>query len=205
MEKCVRVYFTAPNIYNDANMTITIIHYMLTHWSDNLSQVLYLQLDNTSCENKNQVVFGYLSMLVQLGIFQKVKVGFVLVGHTHDHIDQMFSRFSVTLKRKNVRILPSLIECIKKSYIREPIFHTLEEIVDMQRFIKGSHGEAKCFEKLNDISFQHQFCFKKFDGKTLIRGKHYSTTAECGPSLGLTFLKFIPDRSMFSSNLLLLK
>jgi hypothetical protein len=32
-------------------------------------------------------------MLVELGIFQKVKVGFLLLGHTHDHIDQMFSRF----------------------------------------------------------------------------------------------------------------
>jgi hypothetical protein len=56
-------------------------------------------------------------MLVEMGIFQKVKVGFLLVGHTHDHIEQMFSHFSVTLKRKSFGILPSLIECIKKSYI----------------------------------------------------------------------------------------
>ena len=61
-------------------------------------------------------------MLVEMGIFQKVKVGFLLVGHTHDHIDQMFSRFSVTLKRKNVGSLPSLIECIKKKYIPEIFF-----------------------------------------------------------------------------------
>jgi hypothetical protein len=60
-----------------------------------------------------------------------VKVGFLLVGHTHDHIDQMFSHFAVTLKRKNVGSLPSLIETIKKAYFPEPIFHTLEEIVDM--------------------------------------------------------------------------
>jgi hypothetical protein len=80
-------------------------------------------LDNTSRENKNKIVFGYLSMLVEMGIFQKVKVGFLLVGHTHDHIDQMFSHFSVTLKMKNVGSLPSLIECIKKSYIPEPVFH----------------------------------------------------------------------------------
>jgi hypothetical protein len=56
-------------------------------------------------------------MLVQLGIFQKVKVGFLLVEHTHDHIDQTLSHFLVTLKRENVGSLPSLIECIKKSYI----------------------------------------------------------------------------------------
>ena len=100
------VYFTAPNIHNDANITITIIHHVISHWSDNLPRVLYMQLDNTRCENKSQVVFGYLSMLVELRIFQKVKVGFFFVGHTHDHIDQMFSRFSVTLKMKNVGSLP---------------------------------------------------------------------------------------------------
>jgi hypothetical protein len=74
-------------------------------------------------------------MLVELIIFQKVKVGFLLVGHTHDHIDQMFSHFSVTLKRKNVGSLPLLIECINKAYIPDPIFHILEETIDMRRFI----------------------------------------------------------------------
>ena len=143
---CPRVYFTTPNIYNDANLTITIIHHVLTHWSGKLPQVLYLQLDNTSRENKNQIVFGYLSMLVEMRTFQKVKVGFLIVGKTHDHIDQMFSHFSITLKRKNVGILPSLIECIKRAYIPEPIFHILKEIVDMRRFIQGSHHEEKYIE-----------------------------------------------------------
>jgi hypothetical protein len=134
-----------------------------------------------------------------------VKVGFLLLGHTHDHIDQIFSHFSVTLKRENVGILPSLIECIKEAYIPDHVFHILEEIVDMQRFIQGSHCEEKCIEQLNDISFQHQFCFKKIDGKTLIWGKHYSTTTEWGPSSSLTFLKFIPDCSIFASKLLFLQ
>jgi len=66
------------------------------------------------------------------------------------------------------------------------------------------HGEEKCIDKLNDISFQCQFCFKKFDGKTIIWGKKYSTIAEWGPSLGLAFFKFIPDRPIFASKLLFL-
>ena len=75
----------------------------------------------------------------------------------------------------------------------------------MQRFIQGSHSEEKCIEQLNDISFQHQFCFKKIDGKTLIWGKKYSTTTEWGPSLGLSFFKFIPDFLIFASKLLFLQ
>ena len=83
-------------------------------------------------------------MLVELGNFQEVKVGFLLVGHTNDHIDQMFSHFVVTLKRKNVGILPSLIQTIKRAYLPDLIVHTLQETIDMQRFIQGSHGEEKC-------------------------------------------------------------
>ena len=90
---------------------------MLSHWFGNLLEVLYLPLDNTFHENKNQVVFGYLNMLLELRIFHKVKVDFLLAGHTHDHIDQIFSCFSVTLRGKEVGSLPSLIECIKKSYM----------------------------------------------------------------------------------------
>ena len=92
-------------------------------------------------------------MLVELGIFKKVKVGFLLVGHTHDHIDQMFSHFARTLRRKKVGSLPSLIEIIGKAYHPDPTVQKLEEIVDMQRFMFGSHGEERCIEKINDIIF----------------------------------------------------
>ena len=37
-----RVYFTNPNIHNDANLTITIIQHVITHWSNILPPVLYL-------------------------------------------------------------------------------------------------------------------------------------------------------------------
>jgi hypothetical protein len=47
----LRVYFTTPNIQNDADLTIIIIHHILTHWSSDIFQVMILQLDNTSCEN----------------------------------------------------------------------------------------------------------------------------------------------------------
>ena len=80
-----------------------------------------MQLDNTRRENKNQIVFGYLNMLVELGNFHKVKVGFLLVGHTQDHIDQMFKRFAVTLGRNNVGSLPSLTEVIRNAYSPERV------------------------------------------------------------------------------------
>ncbi|CAN0120568.1 unnamed protein product, partial [Heterosigma akashiwo] len=51
---------------------------------------LYIQFDNCS-ENKNKTVFAFLSHLVQLGLFRKVKSGFLMVGHTHEDLDAYFS------------------------------------------------------------------------------------------------------------------
>ena len=36
-------------------------------------------------------MFAFLTDLVQRGIFAKVKAGFLMVGHTHEDIDQLFS------------------------------------------------------------------------------------------------------------------
>ena len=148
-----RVYFTTLDIHNDSNLTITIIHHMTTHWPGNRTQVVYLRLNNTQYENKNQIVFGYLSMLVELIIFRNVKLHFLLIVHMHTHIDQMFICFVVDLKRKNIGILLSLISIIKKSYFLEPIFHALENTVDMCRFIHRLHGEEKCIRQINNINF----------------------------------------------------
>ena len=40
-------------------------------------------------------VLGFLSLLVKLGIFRKVKLGFLRVGHTHEDVDRVFSRYVI--------------------------------------------------------------------------------------------------------------
>ena len=55
-------------------------------------------MDNCS-ENKNKIVFGFLSDLVSKGVFSEVYVGFLMVGHTHEDIDQFFSVISTWLKK----------------------------------------------------------------------------------------------------------
>lgn len=37
-------------------------------------------MDNCWRENKNWIMFSYLSWLVETGVFQKVQVGFMIVG-----------------------------------------------------------------------------------------------------------------------------
>ena len=51
---------------------------------------LYLQVDNCG-ENKNKVLFAFLMDLVKRSIFSKVKIGFLMAGHSHEDLDAFFS------------------------------------------------------------------------------------------------------------------
>jgi hypothetical protein len=53
-----------------------------------LPRTWLLQMDNCWRENKNRYVFDLMSLLVHWDVFEVIEVGFLLVGHTHDDIDQ---------------------------------------------------------------------------------------------------------------------
>ena len=188
-----RVYLTYPNIHGDPNLTVTILNKILLA-KEKLPPVLYVQLDNTTRENKNQVFFAYCAMLVELGIFRKVKVGFLLVGHTHDQIDQMFSRFSVRLRRKKAFCLDSMLEVIEQAYNPEPVIEVLAETIDFREFVfqkQSTSGPA--IHQLNNLTFQHHVKFKIRNGKACLQGKYFVTSKSWLPEPGLEYLKFIPD------------
>ena len=79
-------------------------------------------------------MFGYLSLLVERGIFKKIKVNFLLVGHSHDHIDKMFSRFSRKLARCDAFTLPTLERLITEAYTLKPDVQHLDKVYDFKRF-----------------------------------------------------------------------
>jgi len=60
-------------------------------------EVLYLQADNAK-DNKNFVMAGLCEMLRDLGIFKKVKLSFLPVGHTHEDVDACFGALSKKLR-----------------------------------------------------------------------------------------------------------
>lgn len=55
-------------------------------------------MDNTSKDNKNQFVLGFLTYLVDQNIFKKIYVSFLVPGHTHEDIDQCFSVLTKSLR-----------------------------------------------------------------------------------------------------------
>ncbi|KAL3675275.1 hypothetical protein R1sor_025223 [Riccia sorocarpa] len=150
-------FLTYNNIKSDSNLTITVLHKILLEWEGPLPPTLYLQLDNTVRENKNNILFAYLAMLLDRNILAKIKLGFLLVGHTHDFVDQMFSRFSQALRRENAFTMSRLRSVIQNSYDPKPITSVLLQTWDFKNFIET---EPKLFRTLNDITHNQQYKFK---------------------------------------------
>ena len=111
-------YTYFPNCEAGSNATIDTLHRTLMKIlkeKGKLGQTLFLQLDNTCRQNKSQYVKVYLGHLVEAGIFAKIVVSYLPVGHTHEDIDQCFGRLSIYLRKHDALDLPGLLHCIKHS------------------------------------------------------------------------------------------
>lgn len=75
----------------------------------------YCQADNATV-NKCETVIQFLSLLVFEGIFKKVRYGFMMVGHTHDIVDQMFSKIAQHLEIQDVMSEQEYFNMLPKCY-----------------------------------------------------------------------------------------
>ena len=83
-------------------------------WKGTLPPTLQIQANNCTRENKNIYMFALCATLVGLGYFQEVQLCFLIVGHTHEDIDQRFSIISNTLKRTNIDSLKELLQLVER-------------------------------------------------------------------------------------------
>jgi hypothetical protein len=97
---------------------------------------------------------------VGLGYFQEVQLGFLIVGHTHEDIDQLFSIISNTLKKTNIDSLKELLELVEKGTLYTEAFVSarhLENVRDWKSFITPhllTRGDT-----LTGITFPHHMRF----------------------------------------------
>ena len=173
-----KLEFAYANISNDANMSITTLHNAILgeqklrlQEGRPLPEVLYVQADNVN-SNKSKAFMAYLCHLVNLGVFKKVKVNYLLVGHTHEFIDQMFSRFSLALRHEDAFTLEQLMDVAHNSLQQHP------EVVK----VEGSFNWTKWFDgflqNFFDLSFNHAFKVQKVDGSAKLFSRKYGS----GPS-----------------------
>ena len=99
---------------------------LLAPYKMNLPFDVQAQFDNCG-ENKNKIMNGYLSLLVELDIFFSIRVSFLIVGHTHCIIDQYFSSISKIMRK-----------CL---FIATP--YAIEELLDVERNTKFQNPAAQ--------------------------------------------------------------
>jgi hypothetical protein len=81
-----------------------------------ISPTIFLQLDNTTKQNKGKYLAAFCELLVSLKVCKEIKINFLPLGHTHEDIDQFFSRLAILLRRTDALSLPHLAQIIPASY-----------------------------------------------------------------------------------------
>ena len=110
-------YHAPENVAHDPNLTIEVIQRTIKRLEakrgGKLPRTLFLQLDNCTRENKNTAVMAYLSWLVERGVFDKIEVSFLPVGHTHNECDQVGSRYSIGVRHTTIGTREAMVEILE--------------------------------------------------------------------------------------------
>ncbi|XP_066266678.1 uncharacterized protein [Branchiostoma lanceolatum] len=109
---------------HDTNLTLNFLTDILVEAAEerdgSLPPVLYIQMDNKAGECKNRWILAYCCVLVKLNVVRKVKVSYLMVGHTHEDIDQLFSRIGEHLRRRSAPTMDQLLVEVEESYTPRP-------------------------------------------------------------------------------------
>ncbi|KAL3694657.1 hypothetical protein R1sor_008308 [Riccia sorocarpa] len=105
-----------------------------------LPLVFMLQMDNSAKDNKNVHVLAFCSELVIRGVFETVEVNFLMVGHTHEDVNALFSKVSAQTINKDVLTLPTLMAEIWDSETMHPVPLLLEEVADYKSYVDNFLG-----------------------------------------------------------------
>lgn len=112
-------YVFLDNFKHGSNITIEALHHVMVDvWKveGKLPKIAYVQLDNTSKQCKNQYVLGWLACLVLWGVFEEIVITYLPVGHTHEDIDQFFSRLAVYLRHHAAHCRQTLAAAVKACF-----------------------------------------------------------------------------------------
>ena len=169
--------FTLPaHVRQGHNTTIEVIWRVMEDivaTEGKLPPVFLLQLDNTTKQNKGTYLYAFLYLLVHHGVFDRIIISYLPVGHTHEDIDQMFSRFAIALRQFNAVTRTEMGNVLEDAFF----FNELPTIVvhmDTCANISGwIENLTECKTKGTPECMAHRhFRFRKDKtGKTLLQAR----------------------------------
>ncbi|CAH1252417.1 Hypp9281 [Branchiostoma lanceolatum] len=123
---------------HDSNLAMNSLLHILVSEANNgpLPPTLNVQVDNCGRENKNRFFLGLMAFLVKTDYFEEITVNFLMVGHTHEDVDAVFSQFSHKLDRKDAKTTSELEEVLKSSFHPEPKVEQFVAIWDIKNWLK---------------------------------------------------------------------
>ena len=165
-----KVYTWYDEFPHEANVTMECLLRTLEDFQERngfLPSKLYIQFDNAK-NNKCNAMLRLLALMVEVGLFQKIKLCFLLVGHTHNDVDQFFSLFTRMCGAYGCEIytLPDLHKFIRSLIKGSAEVEHLDQVLDYTAWLQTlSKGKVK------GVSKPGLFRFRKFEdqrsGKTV--------------------------------------
>jgi hypothetical protein len=142
-----------------------------------LPPILKLQLDNTAKQNKSRFLIGFCQHLVDAGVFKYIELNFLPVGHTHEDIDQFFSRLSVYMRSHNAmsrKQFKQHIERCCRKYGKYPKVENLDSVTNFS----GYFVDELNIPPIPNISLYHQFrVFRRNDfGEVVVQVRTWPGT-----------------------------
>ena len=184
----VAFFYNHDEFENGSNKMVSVLYKLLLRFLNEfkfLPRHLNLCLDNCFKENKNRYLFAFLASLVELNVFTEVTVNYLLVGHTGNEVDQLFSIVANALKRE-ICTIEELVSIISNSSIQpKPSCEPLDYIWDWKAFIIPNLYVVP----LSQHSNFHCFQIKKESGSPRFRAKKYPQDSTFTPPNGKVLLK----------------
>lgn len=133
----------------------SIIRRLATLPPEKRPRILFLQMDNAPSECKNRFMIAFACWLVHMRIFTEVVFGFLLVGHTHEDVDQMFSQFSRWLSMNNVLTFQQFLAGVGLQYHNKRVRE-----MAAKASMSAADIEAKCTTRVFEV--EHVLGVKKW-------------------------------------------
>lgn len=188
-------YNFLTNFKHGSNITIETLHRVLEYeFKHNNSlpfkqKSLYLQLDNTTKQCKSQYIMGYMALLVAWRMFQETMGSFLMVGHTHEDIDQMFSRIGVWLRKNNatsrIGFREAILRAFQGKWEGKVVAGDIESAANVSHFLDDYLAPMGATESREGITKFHQFKFSRLGELVIMRVREWSGNADA-PWTGLT-------------------
>jgi len=86
---------------------------------------------------KINICWHFFHCLIARDVFEKIKLQFLVVGHTHENIDRCFGYLSKKLKKQNNYVLVYLMKAFIISQERPFIPSLIQEILGFKSWVVG--------------------------------------------------------------------